>query len=362
MTFNQQKTAQITFIGLISSIILVSLLGCSNSTQAQEKRPLRRLILDQILRRNPNRENPTRESAIAKNMALESLSYQGTVRNYYLYVPSSYQSGKSMPLVLAFHGGRGSGDRLAANTRLNDVASREGFIVAYPNGINNQWNDGRNAQGSDANIDDVGFISTLIDKLVREKSIDKNKVYAVGTSNGGMFTQRLACQMPNKIAAFATVSAALPKNLQSSCNPRRPVPILMINGNADPVVRWEGGEVARDIRGRSGQKPNGVGGELMSIPATVAFWRSNDGCSVQPRIEKLPDTQQDGTQVTRAQYSNCRNSSQVVLYTIDGGGHAWPGSSVKTEQRRQRDRVGKVSQDISASNIIWDFLKPKTLQ
>jgi polyhydroxybutyrate depolymerase len=362
MTFSQQRTAQITSIGLISSIIIVSLLGCTNSIQAQEQRPIRKLILERILRKNPNRENSTRESNIPKNMALESLSYQGTSRNYYLYVPSSYQSGKLLPLVLAFHGGRGSGDRLAANTRLNDVASREGFIVAYPNGINNQWNDGRNVQGSDTNIDDVGFISTLIDKLVQEKSIDKNKIYAVGTSNGGMFTQRLACQMSNKIAAFATVSAALPKNLQSSCNPRRPVPMIMINGNADPVVRWEGGEVARDIRDRSGQKPSGVGGELMSIPATIAFWRSNDGCAVQPKIEKLPDTQPDGTQVTRSQYSNCRNSSQVVLYTIDGGGHAWPGSSVKTEQRRQGDRVGKVSQDISASNVIWEFLKPKILQ
>ena len=96
MTSNQSKIAQITSIGLISSIILVSLLGCSNSTQAQEERPLRRLILDQILRRNPNRQNPTRD-AITKDMALESLSYQGTSRNYYLYVPNAYQSGKPMP-------------------------------------------------------------------------------------------------------------------------------------------------------------------------------------------------------------------------------------------------------------------------
>jgi polyhydroxybutyrate depolymerase len=167
MTFNQPTIAQITSIGLVISIILVSLLGCSNSTQAQEKRPLRKLILEQIWRRNPNRKNPPKESAITKDMALESLSYQGRSRNYYLYVPSSYQSGKPLPLVLAFHGGKGSGDRLAANTRLNDVASREGFIVAYPNGINNQWNDGRNVQGSDTNIDDVGFVSTLIDKLSR---------------------------------------------------------------------------------------------------------------------------------------------------------------------------------------------------
>ena len=362
MTFNQPKIAQITSIGLISSIILVSLLGCSNSTQAQEERPLRKLILEQILRRNPNRQNPTRESAIAKDMTLESLSYQGTSRNYYLYVPSSYQSGKSMPLMLAFHGAGGKGDRFAANARLNDVASREGFIIAYPNGISNQWNDGRNAQGSDANIDDVGFVSTIIDKLVREKSINKNKVYAVGISNGGMFTQRLACQMPNKLAAVATVIAALPKNLQSTCKPRRPMSIMMINGTADTIIPWQGGEVAQDIRNRAGQKPRGVGGEVVSVPATIAFWRSNNGCSLQQSVEKLPDTQPDGTQVTRSQYSNCRNSSQVILYTVEGGGHGWPGSSIKTEQRRLGDRVGIVSQDISASNVIWNFLKSKTLQ
>lgn len=362
MTFNQQKIAQITSIGLVSSIILVSLLGCSNSTQAQEERPLRKLILEQILRRNPNRENSNRESAIAKDMVLESLSYQGTSRSYYLHIPSSYQSGKPMPLVLAFHGGRGRGDRLAINTRLNDVASREGFIVAYPNGVNNQWNDGRNAEGLDTNIDDVGFVSTLIDKLVGEKSINKNKVYAVGISNGGMFTQRLACQISNKLAAVATVIAALPKNLQATCKPRRPMPIVMINGTADTIVPWQGGEVAQDIRNRAGQKPRGVGGEVISVPATIAFWRSNNGCSLQQSVEKLPDTQPDGTQVTRSQYSNCRNASQVVLYTIEGGGHGWPGSNIRPEQRRLGDRVGIVSQDISASNVIWNFLKLKTLQ
>ena len=326
----------------------------------RSKTDTRRQVLAQLFKRNLNRNN-SRQAPIVTDMALETLNYQGMERSYYLYVPSSYQSGKPMPLVLAFHGGRGRGDRLAANTRLNDVASREGFIVAYPNGIDNQWNDGRNAEGS-SNVDDVGFVSALIDRLGQEKSIDKNKVYAVGTSNGGIFTQRLACQMSNKIAAFATVSGALPKNLQSTCNPRRPVPIVMINGKADPIVRWEGGEVARDIRNRYGEKPSGVGGEVISVPATVAFWRSNDGCSVQPTTEQMPDTQQDGTQVTRSQYNNCRNSSQVVLYTIEGGGHGWPGSSVKIEQRRLSDRIGKVSQDISASSIVWNFLKTKTLQ
>ncbi len=361
MTFKSQKRARITSTTLVILILSISLFGCTSPMQAQDERPLRKLILEQILRRNPNRQTP-RETPIATGMALESLSYQGTTRNYYLHVPSSYQAGKPMPLVLAFHGGRGRGDRLAVNTRLNDVANREGFIVAYPNGVNSQWNDGRNAEGSNTSIDDVGFVSALIDKLVREKNVDKNKVYAVGTSNGGMFTQRLACQMSNKIAAFATVSAALPKNLQSTCNPPRPVPIMMINGTADPIVRWEGGEVARDVRNRSGQKPSGVGGEVISVPATVAFWRGKDTCSVQPSVEKLPDTQPDGTQVTRSQYNNCRNSAQVVLYTVDGGGHSWPGSNVRTEQRRLGDRIGKVSQDISASNIIWNFLKSKTLQ
>ncbi|MBW4663471.1 MAG: alpha/beta fold hydrolase [Chroococcus sp. CMT-3BRIN-NPC107] len=358
MILNRQKITQITSIGLVNLIIAISLLGCTNPTQAQEERPLRRLIIERILKRNPNRATPT--TPIATDMALQTLSYQGTTRSYYVYVPSSYQSGKPTPLVLAFHGGGGSGDRLAASTNLNDVANREGFVVVYPNGINNQWNDGRSARGSNTNTDDVGFVSALIDKVVQDKNIDKNRIYAVGLSNGGMFTQRLACQMSNKIAAFATVSAALPKNLQSTCNPGRPVPIVMINGTADRIVPWQGGEVARDIRTRSGQKPSGVGGEVISIPATIAFWRGKDGCTVQPSTEKLPDTQPDGTQVTR-QYSNCRNSSQVVLYTVDGGGHGWPGSNVNTQTRRG-ELIGKISKDISASSVVWNFLKSKTLQ
>lgn len=362
MASNKHKIAQIISLSLVSSIILVSLLGCNNPTQAQEERPLRRLIIERLLKRNPTRANPQQNLAVT-DMASASLSYKGTSRSYYLYVPSSYQSGKPMPLVLAFHGGQGTGDRLAASTGLNDIASKEGFIVAYPNGINKQWNDGRNAQGSSPDIDDVGFVSALINKLVGEKSIDKNKIYAVGLSNGGMFTQRLACQTSNKIAAFATVSAALPKNLQSTCKPSRPVPIVMINGTADPIVLWQGGEVAKDVRrNRLGQQPSGAGGEVISIPATIAFWRSNNGCAVQPTVEKLPDIQQDGTQVTRSQYNNCRNSSQVVTYTVEGGGHGWPGSNVVSQQPRQSALIGTTSKDISASSVVWNFLKSKTLQ
>lgn len=353
MASNRLNISKLSIIGFCTLLTSFSLLTACNLTQAQEQSltqaqepsPLKQRRRGR-LRRNPEAR------ANFENMTLESISFRGQTRDYYIHTPSSYQSNKLTPLVLAFHGGVGRGDTMAQKTGLNAVAEREGFIVVYPNGIDRgdrggRWNDGRIASQQGSGSDDVAFVRALIDHLVQTKNIDSRRVYSAGGSNGGFFTQRLACELSDKITAFASVSATLPQSLQSRCNPSRSVPMLMINGTADPFVPWQGGQVQI-----------GAGGNILSVPATVDFWRKHNNCSTNPAVEQLPDTQNDGTKVKKATYSGCRNNAPIVFYTVEGGGHGWPGSQ---SERRSEARSGKVSREILASYVIWNFFEQQTL-
>lgn len=360
MTFKRLNISKLSIIGFCTLLTSISSLTACNSTQAQEQSTQQAQEQSSaqaqeqspLKQRRRGRRNPT-AGANLENMTLESISFRGQTRDYYIHTPSSYQSNKSTPLVLAFHGGVGRGDTMAQKTGLNAVADREGFIVVYPNGIDRgdrggRWNDGRIASQQGAGSDDVAFVRALIDHLVRTKNIDSRRIYSTGGSNGGFFTQRLACELSDKISAFASVSATLPQSLQSRCNPPRSISMLMINGTADPLVPWQGGQVQI-----------GAGGNILSAPATVEFWRKHNNCSTNPNVEQLPDTQNDGTKVKKATYSGCRNNTPLVFYTVEGGGHGWPGSR---SERRSEARSGKVSREILASYVIWNFFEPQTLR
>lgn len=345
MPLTSINPARIAVTGLFSLLIVLNFLTACNSTEAQEQSPLKQRRLERLLRRN---SGETLNTSNATNIVLRELSVGGLLRNYYIYTPSSYRQDRAMPLVLAFHGGRGRGDRFAQNTGLNDLAEQKSFIVVYPNGANNHWNDGRNTLDPRLQrVDDVSFVAAVIDDVARFKNIDSRRIYAVGTSNGGFFTQRLACEMSDRIAGFASVSATLPKSIQSTCNPRRAsIPILMINGTADDIVPWRGGRMTQ-----------GEGGDILSVPDTVEFWRKHNANSNNAQVEQLPTIQADGTRVLRSQYSGSRSKSQdVVLYTVEGGGHGWPGSRL-----RRPVAVGKISQNLNASTVIWNFFEQRSL-
>jgi polyhydroxybutyrate depolymerase len=275
-----------------------------------------------------------------------TLDHQGITRTYDLYIPSSYQTDRPIPLVLAFHGGGGSGRKLAGTTRLNNVAEREGFIVVYPDGINNHWNDGRGVPGVNPELDDVSFVKALIRELQKSLNIDRRRIYATGISNGGMFTQRLACELSGRIAGFASVVGSLPAPLQPTCKPKAPVSMLMLNSPRDQFIPWQGGMLLV-----------GEGGKIISIPQTIEFWKQHNACSSAGQVQLLPDNApNDGTRVRKVSYTNCRRGSEVVLYTIFGGGHTWPGAVGQPPQ------FGVTSRDINGSEVIWDFFKSKALR
>jgi polyhydroxybutyrate depolymerase len=293
----------------------------------------------------------------------QSLFHDGRERTWYLYVPEAVRqaqveggtsSGEAppVPLVVALHGGGETVLKAAEVNGFTSLADTEGFIVAYPRAVRWYWNDGRDDPitfAAENQVDDVGFISKVIDRVLRDYNVDPSRIYVVGHSNGGMMALRIGCELTDKIAAVGSVIAALPEDLSSMCDPSRSVPIVMIAGTDDPLVPWEGGEVTvGDI----------LRGRVISVPETVEFWRRRNYCGTLPVLSELPDRDRlDGTTVTLRAYRDCAGLSDVFLYQINGGGHRWPGRPALplTEGLLADSWFGRLNRDIDATSVIWDF-------
>jgi polyhydroxybutyrate depolymerase len=257
-------------------------------------------------------------------------------RTYLLHIPVSLDRSAPAPVVLVLHGAGGRGAGFARHTGFSELADEQGFIAVYPDGIRRRWNDGRT---SGLSQDDVGFIRSLLDTLGAEFAVDTRRIYATGISNGAMFSYRLACDLPDTFAAIAPVAGALPADLASRCTQAEPVAIAAFQGTADRFVPYLGGAVVQR-RGR-----------VLSAEETMAFWARVDGCSLSPTSALEPDrAPDDGTRVRRSDYPGCGKDRELVLYTIEGGGHTWPGGPSVA-----RLVVGRVSRDIDATPTIWDF-------
>jgi len=282
----------------------------------------------------------------------DSIQSGGLERTYLVHVPPSSSTARPMPLLIVFHGGGGTGQGMVSLTfgGLNTLADNEEFIVVYPDGIEKQWNDGREGDFTLAHrekIDDVGFISALIDHLSQKHKIDSKRIYATGISNGAMMSYRLACELSNRIAAVAPVCGAMPLDLVSHCSPVRPISVLVISGTADRFVPWSGGSVI------------GERGRILSVPDSVKYWVTHNQCSTTPVTTMEVDTDpQDGTRVRKEIYSQGKDGTEVILYAIEGGGHTWPGGY----QYLPEATIGKTSRDIDANTIIWDFFKRHSLK
>lgn len=281
------------------------------------------------------------------------LIHGGLRRDYIVHVGISCHSKVPAPLVIVLHGGGGTGEGMVKLTGFNTIADREGFVVVYPNGIDRHWNDGRGVEWYRAHtqdVDDVGFISALIDELSQKLNIDANRVYATGISNGGMMSYRLGCELSDRTAAIASVAASLAVNKVKEWSPSRPMPVLIIAGTADPLVPWDGGDV------RFGERTFGT---VVSVPDTVKFWVEKNGCVTRLAARRLPDSDPaDGTAVRREAYSGCRGGAEVVLYAVEGGGHTWPGGL----QYLPEKMIGKTSREFNASEVIWQFFKAHSLK
>lgn len=277
-----------------------------------------------------------------------TIRHGGLVRTWQLVDPAPDGAGLR-PLVLVLHGGGGIGDQMRTLTerQFELLAAREGFLVAYPDAWERNWNDGRENReiaAQRAGVDDVGFLAAVIDQCVRERRADPRRVYATGISNGAMMAHRLGIALAATVAAIAPVAGALPFNLKDE-TPAAPVAVLLINGTDDLMVPWAGGAVRGRLFG-------GDRGKILGANATAEWWALRNGCRPTPTLTTLPDSVPgDGTRVLVNAYPGGRRGTEVRLYRIEGGGHTWPGG----RQYLPELLVGKTCREFNAVETIWRF-------
>jgi polyhydroxybutyrate depolymerase len=258
--------------------------------------------------------------------------FGGLARTYSLHVPAGHPSG----LVVNLHAAGATGAGQEALTNYDAVADTYGFVAVYPDGVDLSWADGRGASQPDRQgIDDVGFLSALIGKLVADFGIDPGRVFVTGLSAGAFMANRLACDRADLVAAVAPVAGTLGVNV--GCNPSRPVSVLQIHGTADPIVPFNGGPMT----GRGGAS------DIISATAMSERWRQVDGCP-DPVQDVLPSAG-DGTVTSRMTSSPCTAGTAVVLLTVDSGGHTWPSAPDILPD------VGSTTHTTNASFASWQF-------
>ena len=242
----------------------------AQTTCAQIGGRLRERIRERIERKKAEKTNS------ADNQIERQIQVGDLTRTYLVHAPASHDKNKASALLLAFHGGGGKAGKLSdAAGDLDAFSNQHDFIVVYPQGVDDHWNDGRKSPIK--TIDDVGFVSALIEQIARDYNVDRRKVYAAGISNGGMFAQRLACELPDKIIAVASVAALMPENLAARCSPPRAVAVLVMHGTDDPLIPFEGGEI-------KGSGKGGYGGKTLSAVQTIEFWVKQNKISTPPTI------------------------------------------------------------------------------
>lgn len=236
------------------------------------------------------------------------------------------------PAVLMMHGNSGSPQNQANLSVIAPQVAARGVWVFLPEAADGVWTD--DPSSPDTSKDDVGFLGRVIDIAVGGYGADASRVYAAGLSNGGFMAQRLACQLSDRIAAVGVVAAALRNGLATACSGGTPRPISFIVGSADPIVPYAGA------------------GNIRSADSTLAFWAARNGCIASAAIiNDLPDSTADGTTVRQTIHQVCGSGRDVIGYTVNGGGHAWPGGW----QYLPVSVIGKTSTDISASATLLDF-------
>jgi polyhydroxybutyrate depolymerase len=292
-------------------------------------------------RRPPTTAPPPSGTVPAAGTVSHPLTVDGQKRDYAIHVPAGTGTAP-LPLVVQLHGGGGNNVNIEKQTGFYELADQDHFLVATPDGTGGPgdrlltWNAGWCCGSAVTNkVDDVAFISAMLDDVEAHYPVDPRRIYVTGFSNGAMMTYRLGCALADRIAAIAPVSGAL--DLEG-CAPSRPVPVLAIHGTADENVPYGGGKGTDEGRRFPSQKDR----IDRSVADSVGFWVTNDGCPTSA-------SEQHTGSLIRATYRPCAAGGEVVLDTVVGGVHAWPGG------QKIRPRAGEPSDALDATAEIWRF-------
>jgi polyhydroxybutyrate depolymerase len=260
-------------------------------------------------------------------------------RCYLLHIPPQYDGRNPLPLIISLPGFLSNPHGQEFLTRWNEVADAENLLVVYPQGTSFplRWNASTTFESSE--VDDVGFIADLIRELSGMVAVDPARIYVDGMSNGGSMANRIACELAYQVAAVGVVTGP-PVEPPGGCHPARPIPLIAFYGTDDPLVSYDGGTAEES----SSSGPTGRFRHRASFPPVgswIEAWAVRNGCSSEP--EPIP-AQGD---VSGVRYVDCDDDVEIVFYTVEGGGHTWPGG--------RPTLVGKTSRDIKASQVIWEF-------
>jgi polyhydroxybutyrate depolymerase len=240
--------------------------------------------------------------------------------------------------VIILRGGREKGARLRRTFGFEEMARSSGAILIYPEPLAGRWGD---APGPEARHDAV-FIHDLVAKFVARGIADRGKVFLVGIATGGMMALRLACDEKTVFAGIAVLGASLPSDLEASCKPSHPIPLMMIAGTADTVVPLLGGTASL---------PHGKT-ELLSIDATLGLFGKAAGCAGGMTTTTFPDKDlHDGTRAYLDKLNNCKVPVEAVRIARDG--HALAGPSSEGGPGH-----GLVNGDVNSAKLVWDFFRP----
>ena len=274
------------------------------------------------------------------------IEIDGRARRALAFVPDERVTSVDdrLPVVLAFHGGGSTAEGMIEFSGLAEKGRSAGFLSVFPSGTGRTaealtWNGGNCCgRAMKDQVDDVDFMRRLIDDLDRWLPIDRRRIYATGMSNGGMMSYRLAAELSDQIAAVAPVGGPIGC---LDCLPQRPVAVCHFHGTLDEFAPYAGG-----IGKRSLSKTR-----FYSVRQSIDAWvRAND-CDATPSVEDLPVVVDDGTRVTRSQFSGGRDGSEVWLHTIHGCGHTWPGRSTPLKM------LGPATRNLNANDVMWDFFQ-----
>ncbi len=280
----------------------------------------------------------------------KTILLDGLQRQYIIHLPPGFNNTGKWPVIFALHGGGGNYKNTISFYNLNGLADEHGYIIVYPNAVNKSWSMkgvSSKVRGNSQDIDDVKFISVLMDTLIAGYHADPRRFFCTGISRGGIFSLFLAGKLSERIRAIAPVCASLPQSVIGDYHFQHPTPVLLINGTADPLISYTGGKGRFNTSG-------GTADEYDMLPTEDLVRKINElnNCAAQPAMTDMPNTDRnDGC--TAVKYTYTCNAATVEFIKISNGGHTWPGGS----QYLPKMIIGKVCKDFKAEEEVFRFFE-----
>jgi polyhydroxybutyrate depolymerase len=288
----------------------------------------------------------------AQSDIYKTITLDGRQREYIVHLPPNYQNAAKLPILFGLHGGGGNYKNTIKFYNLNGLADTNGFIVIYPNAIAKSWTIpgfSTRSKGADSTVDDVHFISVLLDTIIRHYKGDSTKVFTTGISRGGEFSLYLAYKLSSRITAIAPVCASIPAPVLKHYSFQHPTPVLLINGTGDPLIPYEGG-YGKYLRTDEPDEGFDMAPTEQLIKQIVILQDSIKAVPKTPIVKPMPDNDpNDDCNAIKYEYTSA--GVKVILIKIVNGGHTWPGG----KQYLPKFIIGRVCRDFNAEDEIFNF-------